>query len=144
MAAGLHVLSLLAAVVIASYLILRYARRPTLKRALASAAMLVVPACSASVGVFHRCDSGVPLAQWAIPSLAVVLVVLLVEPLSKRVTAAIVLGTLSTGLTLHYVQIVHGPDWIGNPNSFTLQGTHATLGWHTPVTGLFRRMPRAK
>lgn len=42
------------------------------------------------------------------------------------------------GLSSHYSDVVHGAEWVGNPDSFTLSRT-ATSEWHTFLTGLYHR-----
>jgi hypothetical protein len=76
-----------------------------------------------------------------IPSLALLSVVLLVEPMKPRLLAAIALSLTSLALSFHYAAAVHGPTWIGNPDSFTLESMRARYEWHTPLTGLYRRVP---
>lgn len=88
----------------------------------------------------HRCDSGAPLTQWLLPSLCLLVVLLVVEPLRLRIPLALVLALGAFGLSFHYAAVVHGPAFIGNPDSFTLVGERAEARWYTPLTGLYRRV----
>jgi hypothetical protein len=81
------------------------------------------------------------LFQWLLPSAALFGVLLLVEPMKPRVLAAIALSATSLGLSFHYAAAVHGPTWVGNPESFTLESTRARFEWHTALTGLYARVP---
>ena len=140
MAALIHLALMLAALALAALLVRRYGGKPTGARIAATFAALVVPLFSLGAGV-HRCDCGVPLFQWVLPSLALLAVVLLVEPMKPRVLAAIALSATSFGLSFHYAALVHDSTWVGNPRSMTLEAAGARREWHTPLTGLYRRLP---
>jgi hypothetical protein len=140
MLAWVHFLAVLGSAAAALFLCVRFFGKPTLWRVLAALASLLAPACGAGAGL-HRCDSGTPLTQWLVPGLAAVLIVLLVEPLRWRIAGGLGCALLSVGLSFHYADAVHGPIWIGNPDSFTLDGQRAERRWHTPVTGLYLRVP---
>jgi hypothetical protein len=140
MTALVHLALILGAPVLAVFLIRRHAHRPTAGRVAAALAGLLVPLLSLGAGL-HRCDCGVPLFQWVLPSAALFGVLLLVEPMKPRVFAAIALSVTSLTLSFHYAGAVHGPTWVGNPESFTLESTRARFEWHTALTGLYRRVP---
>jgi hypothetical protein len=140
MAALVHLSSMFAAAGLAVLLVRRHGRRPTPARVAAAFGALIVPVLSLGAGL-HRCDCGIPLFQWVIPSVALITVVLLVEPMKQRLLAAAALSLTALALSFHYAGVVHGPTWIGNPESFTLESMRARYEWHTPFTGLYRRVP---
>ena len=139
MTALVHLVLILSAAGLAVFLVRRYRRRPTAGRVAAAFGALIVPLLSLGAGL-HRCDCGIPLFQWLIPSIALICVVLLVEPIKQRLFGAIALSVTSLALSFHYAGAVHGPTWIGNPESVTLESTRARFEWHTPITGLYRRV----
>ncbi|MBK7584565.1 MAG: hypothetical protein IPI67_30810 [Myxococcales bacterium] len=140
MSAGVvHFIGIVGSALAALLLVLARFGKPTLWRALGAGVSLMVPAFGASAGL-HRCDAGAPLSQWLVPGLAVFLVVLFVEPRPLRFAAAGSFTLLCVGLSFHYAEAVHGSSWIGNPDSFTLEGERAEVRWHTPVTGLYGRV----
>lgn len=135
-----HVALLFAALALTVWAVARHRSRPTPRRVLSVVPALLVPACSAAAGL-HRCDSGAPLTQWLVPGLALLVVLLAVEPLRLRIGLGLALAVLSLALSFHYAGVVHGPTYIGNPESFTLEGERADRRWHTPLTGLYVRVP---
>jgi hypothetical protein len=143
MTAWVHLSAMLGSAALAVILIRRHARKPARRRVALALLALVVPVLALSAGL-HRCDCGVPLSQWLIPSAALLAVVLLVEPVRLSLIASAVLALLAVGLSFHYAGAVHGPTWVGNPESFTLPPLRARAEWHTALTGLYRRVPAAE
>lgn len=140
MVVALH-LGLLAGVLAgASFACFRFWTRPGALRVVLAIVSGVFPLAGAAMGM-HRCDSGTPLWQWLVPGAATMLVVLCVGPLRIRLPLALACALLTVGLSLHYAAVVHGPDYIGNPRSFTLDGQRAEARWFTPVTGFYLRVP---
>jgi hypothetical protein len=136
----IHLAIFVAIVAVTLLALVKHRSWPTLWRVLAAGVLLVVPACSAALRL-HRCDCGKPLVQWLLPSVALLLVVLAVKPLRMRLLLGGAFSLASLALSYHYVDAVHGPTWVGNPESFTLDGERAEWRWYTPLTGFYPRVP---
>jgi hypothetical protein len=93
----------------------------------------------------HSCANGQPIQQWVIPGLVMSAVLCFAESNRSTAVALLVLFSMSTGLSLHYAQIVHGEVWIGVERSVD-EENHLVEGhreWHTRLTGLYRRNAEA-
>ncbi|MBX3247944.1 MAG: hypothetical protein KF901_12260 [Myxococcales bacterium] len=134
----LHALGILFTVVAALGCAIRWPARPTWRRGLASALVVVL---GVMVGLLslHGCDAGSPLTQWLVPTLAAVAAVLFCGARRPRVVVVAASVGVAVALSLHFNVAVHGPAWIGNPDARSLEGAGVFAEWHTPLTGLWRR-----
>ena len=138
--AWLHVVAIVGALGAGAIVIWCWPGRPTWGRGLGALGVLVSGLVIGLVGV-HACDAGMPLAQWIVPSVAGALSVLFCRSRRVRWGAAVVALAVALASSLHYASVVHGPSWVGNPSSRTLEGQVAIAEWHTPLTLLWRREP---
>ncbi len=90
----------------------------------------------------HGCDAGQPLMQWALPMCCLMMATLLVGPPRIAIVIALLAGATAVLGSFHYASVVHGPDWVGNEESKTLNSP-ASSEWHTPISGLYRRSAEA-
>jgi hypothetical protein len=91
----------------------------------------------------HMCGAGQPLTQWLVPAVSWSVVGSL--PLSVRIRRAVFVGLFVVAciLTGHYMVLVHGEEYTGNPSWARLTpgaGVEIMVDsdWHTRLTGLYR------
>jgi hypothetical protein len=142
MAGPLHFVGLVGLVAITGIAVARGFSRPTWKRGGAAALAALASSTLVCLGL-HGCDAGQPLVQWAAPALCLVVCILFVGDPRARLGLAAGAVAVMLGLTIHYLSVVHGSDWIGNPRSHALGEQRGIAEWHTPVTRLWRRPPVA-
>lgn len=139
MTAYVHLALLVGAALFAGAVVGRHRSPLAWRRALWCLPALLVPACGATGGL-HRCDAGTPLLQWLVPSIGMFAVLLWVDAPKPRWASSAILAALAIVLSFHYAGVVHGPTWVGNVESMTLEeGETAHAEWHTAITGLYRR-----
>ena len=87
--------------------------------------------------VRHMCPRGQPLTQWLIPGVCMTVSLLCIGPTALRrslVGAAMILGV---GLTWNFIDVVHGPDFVGTNDARLVGPTRRE--WHTLISGMYRR-----
>ena len=143
MAAGIQITGFVLLVLAVAFFRLRApvapSSSPRIMAALIAAPLLISYALN---DCDHKCDAGTPVQQGLIPGILLAYWIV-------RVRVSIVLGAIgaaviaSAGVMLsnHYVDAVHGSDFIGHGRSSFVRPIEAA--WHTPVTGLYRRLPFA-
>ena len=64
----------------------------------------------------HRCNSGQPYTQWALPGLCLWVILLIVADRTFRAGCAAVIAFAMAALCWHFMGLVHEPGWTGDPN----------------------------
>lgn len=68
----------------------------------------------------HLCSEGTPLTQWIVPATCLWCVLVFFESKTcRRVCAVLLVGIMFT-LSCHYSDVVHEPEWTGNPRARSL------------------------
>ncbi len=68
----------------------------------------------------HLCSEGTPLTQWIVPAVCLWCVLTFFESKTcRRVSAVLLVGVMFT-LSCHYSDVVHEPEWTGNPRGRSL------------------------
>jgi hypothetical protein len=117
---------------------------PTFGRITLAALLAGLIALLVAAAGLHMCDEGQPLQQWLIPAVCIGFVVAVIRERRRCITLAALLGLAALVMTLHYGALVHGDTYIGRstPSASMTEsqpGRVPERGWHTPLTGLYRR-----
>ena len=85
----------------------------------------------------HMCPLGQPLTQWLIPGVCMTVSLLCIGATALRRTLAGAAMVLGVALTWNFIDVVHGPDFVGTNDARLVGPTHRE--WHTWISGLYRR-----
>jgi hypothetical protein len=140
MLGGLHWVLLVGILFATAVAVAKFAARPSASRiVLATLGGFLCAAISFGVAL-HRCGLGVPIGQWAIPSICVITAAMLIGKAWLRRGICCVAVLLAIGLSWQYSRVVHGPDFVGVASPAPHHGiVVAKREWHTWLTGLYRR-----
>jgi hypothetical protein len=133
-----HVVLLVSIPIGVPVLAARHWGRPTIGRIVLAVILPLLTAFASLVVGVHMCDRGAPLLQWVIPSVAMVVAIVCIEPPALRRVLATALALCSIGLSGHFAGRVHADDLVGSTEA---DCTKATALWHTPLTGFYAAEP---
>ena len=69
------------------------------------------------IGFLHLCSAGNPMAQWIVPGVCAAVAVPAIQSRVIRRAAAVIWFVVGAGLSFHYLALVHGEQYTGNPKS---------------------------
>ncbi|MCR4415993.1 MAG: hypothetical protein NUV77_26555 [Thermoguttaceae bacterium] len=108
-----------------------------------AALVALVTACVLGlIGSLHLCGAGTPKAQWVLPGICWALLMLFIPQRRLRRWLSAVSMVALVALVFHYLDLVHGRDYSGNPDwedRVRARGRQIDVFpyWHTWLTGIY-------